>query len=134
MAGHCFAWQRSQAKRSWCGYVSATTVSTTPEAARSGSGTLLARARSCCWWLMFCASIRGEDEVVFGPVTPGALGGSSEIMLRGSLRGKSRQGGLAGAGRSLRELVSGLVRPHIVRSRNRLVIHGMQEVREFESP
>ncbi|MGA8460517.1 MAG: hypothetical protein WB800_34330 [Streptosporangiaceae bacterium] len=27
------------AKRSWCGYASATTVSTTPEAARSGSGT-----------------------------------------------------------------------------------------------
>jgi hypothetical protein len=38
MAGRSSGWQRSQAKRSWCGYVSVITVSTTPEAARSGSG------------------------------------------------------------------------------------------------
>jgi hypothetical protein len=38
MAERCSGWQKSQAKRWWCGYVSATTVSTTPEAARNGSG------------------------------------------------------------------------------------------------
>lgn len=37
MAGHCSGWRRSQARRSWCGYVSATTVFTTPEPAWSGS-------------------------------------------------------------------------------------------------